>query len=189
MNILQELDEDSADEEQPTAMRVDVATSNTVVPGSPQFEHRKHVLQQYSAHSLAPDSSDSENKPTDSLSKEKPTSPSGEYTHAGRDILLTVPPKVHLVNTWEAVKSLPSSSPASKPHSCHQMDSLRESAKLEPHMSPLHSNTSTRPFQHGTEAGDRTTHQPALIYDAWAVAKPNTNVKKTLVSSSRQMIK
>ena len=167
-----------------------MATSNTAVPGSPQFEHCKHVLQQYSAHSLAPDSRDSENKPTDSPSKDKPIPrASPEATHTQRDILLTVPPKVHLVNTWEAVKSLPNSSLASKPHSCHQMDSLRESAKIEPHMSPLHSYTSTRPFQPSTGAGEQTRQQPALIYDAWAVAKPNVNVKNTLVSSSRQMIK
>ena len=170
-------------------MRVDVATSNTAVPGSPQFEHRKHVLQQYSAHSLAPDSTDSEYKPTDSPSKDKPLPSSPEVSHTQRDILLTVPPKVHLVNTWEAVKSLPSSSQASKPHSCHQMDSLRESAKIEPHMSPVSSYTSTRPFQSSTGTVEKTRQQPALIYDAWAVAKPNVSVKNTLVSSSRQMIK
>ena len=71
------------------------------------------------------------------------------------------------------MKSVPNSSLASKPHSCHQMDSLRESAKIEPHMSPLvlHSYTSTRPFQPSTGAGEQTRQQPALIYDAWAVAK------------------
>ncbi len=162
-------------------MRVDVATSGTNPPGSPQLEHRRHILQQYSAHSLETEPITASPDPVTAL-KHKQV-PDSEGTE--RDILKILPPKVLLVNTWEAEKSLPHTSQSSRPHSCHQMDSLKESALIEPHMSPY---TSTRPFQHSSRTGERTIHQ-SVKYDAWAVTKPNVNVKNTISSSRRLMTK
>ncbi len=179
----QELDE-SAEEDESPVMRVDVATSGTNPPGSPQLEHRRHVLQQYSAHNLETEPITASPESVTILNKPVPDSEETE-----RDILKTLPPKVLLVNTWEAEKSLPNCSQSSNPHSCHQMESLKESARMEPHMSPMDSYTSTRPFQLSSRAGERTRHQSSVKYDAWAVAKPNGNVKNTISSSRRLMTK
>ncbi len=177
----------SADEDEPTTMRVDVATSGPVPPGSPTSEHHKHLLQQYSAHSfIIPDTTqlEQEHNQTNSTTLENK-----QVFGSHRDILDTVPPKVKLVNTWKADKSLPDVSQLSRTHSCHQQDSLRENARVQPHMSPMHSYVSTNPFQHSASSVEKTRRQLAVKYDAWADAKTNVSVKNTLTSSARLMTK
>ena len=196
-------------------MRVDIATSNTAPPGGPHFEHQRHVLQQYSAHNLHQES----NQEGDSNRNESTThsGPSTNNTmtstdHSGSltsgNILSMLTPKVNLGDTWEAGKSLPvtSHSLSSRPHSCHQAETLKLSSKIEPHMlatvtlspspSPTHAATTyTRPPHHSAGGLDtnmitRYHTQPAVMYDAWAIANPSIgNPKHTLLSSSRLMSK
>ena len=189
-------------------MRVDIATSNTAPPGSPHFEHQRHVLHQYSAHNLHQES----NQEADSNRNESTTHsglsmnlmPSADHNESG-DILSMLTPKVNLCDTWEAGKSLPVSahSLSSRPHSCHQTETLKLSSKIEPHMPatvtpcPSPTPTYTRPHHHsagGLDANMTIRHhtgtQPAVMYDAWAIANPSiSDPKHTLLSSSRLMSK
>ncbi len=186
----QELDE-SADEEEPTTMRVDVATSGTALPGSPTAEHRKQLLQQYSTHSLTFTTPEQSQEPEQHTQQTNPgIIQNKQVPGSHRDILDTAPPKIQLVNTWEADKSLPDISQSSRPHSCRRQDSLKESARVQPHMSPMTSYTSTKPFEYnGTRSVERARHQLTVKYDAWTTAKTNVSVKNTLTSSARLMTK
>lgn len=196
---------------QASVMRVDIANPNILDPGDLQLEHQKHVVQQYSAQNLHQGSNlktgshRNESKPHSgtSISLNKPMTLIDDSTDLrSGDVSLLLTPKVNLTDTWQASKSLPANahSRSSRPHSCHQTESVKQLSKQEPHMatfSPISSSTSpnlfTTPFSHTHSVGgldssgtaSQHSKPPRVIYNAWAVPNPSKVTSKPTRLMSR----
>lgn len=112
----------------------------------------------------------------------------------------TVPsPQLQLAEMWESDKSVPTvSSHNFRPHSCKVIELERQNLRVEPHMTPtpvisLSPSQTMSPvhmiINENLDSSHLPSHDKAVMYDAWTVAKPNSPTKHSMLTSTRLMQK
>lgn len=123
-----------------------------------------------------------------------------EVKHASENDGFTVPtPQLQLAETWDSEKSVPSILLRHfKPHSCKVIELDKQNLRVEPHMppspvvstSPRTLSPSSYTVLDDTESVFHPAFErPAVLYNAWTMAKPNASTKHSLLTSSRLMQK
>ena len=142
---------------------------------SPSVEHQRHVLHQYT---ISQDDTEG-NTPqlTETSLENSSVNPQSPPPTANQEHFTVPTPQVHLLDTWQTSRSVPTVS-HTKSHNCQQSDSTkRPSATPTPSPSTLPPTISLK-----------LRPQP-VVYNAWAAVKPNAPTKHTTLTSSRLMTK
>lgn len=195
------------------------STAPSMTSVTSESDHQNHVLQQYSLNQLRTNEHkiqthcDGIVSPRSQALKDlrKSTKEAKEMKYSSENDGFTVPsPQLQLSEMWESNKSVPtvSSHHHFKPHSCGVIELDKQNLKVEPHMVPtavlstephmVFSSTSplqtkspvhTNPDENENHYSYLTSDDKPVMYNAWSVAKPNSPIKHSMLTSTRLMQK